>query len=130
MIPAVSRVVGKALMPTCQQWRTNSCRTVGRQVRNHSIRHSAVKPTDIDSATRRQTSIRKAPARPTNRRLRADTFDALTSKRPYKDPYPMEMVFDILKKEKENHFDPEITDIFLEGRAGDILPALVENICQ
>jgi putative two-component system response regulator len=45
----------------------------------------------------------------------ADTFDALTSKRPYKDPYPPEMVHDIIRREKGAHFDPDITDIFLEN---------------
>jgi len=44
----------------------------------------------------------------------ADTFDALTSHRPYKEPYPPEIVYDIIKKEKGAHFDPEITDLFLE----------------
>ena len=43
----------------------------------------------------------------------ADTFDALTSKRPYKDPYPPEVTFDILKKEREEHFDPDALDIFI-----------------
>jgi len=42
-----------------------------------------------------------------------DTFDALTSKRPYKDPYPPEMAFDIIMREREAHFDPVITDLFL-----------------
>jgi len=45
----------------------------------------------------------------------ADTFDALTSKRPYKDPYPPEMVYDIIRREKGAHFDPDITDIFLKN---------------
>ena len=45
----------------------------------------------------------------------ADTFDALTSKRPYKDPYPMDMVYDMIKKEKGQHFDPEITELFLKN---------------
>ena len=44
----------------------------------------------------------------------ADAFDALTSKRPYKDPYPPEMVLDIIWRERGKHFDPEITDLFLE----------------
>ncbi|MCF6248070.1 MAG: response regulator [Desulfobacula sp.] len=44
----------------------------------------------------------------------ADTFDALTSKRPYKDPYPPEMAFDIIQKEKGEHFDPRITDLFVD----------------
>ncbi len=43
----------------------------------------------------------------------ADTFDALTSKRPYKDPYPPEITYDILKEERGKHFDPEILDIFI-----------------
>jgi putative two-component system response regulator len=45
----------------------------------------------------------------------ADTFDALTSKRPYKDPYPKEVVYDILKKERGEHFSPEILDVFIEN---------------
>jgi putative two-component system response regulator len=44
----------------------------------------------------------------------ADTFDALTSKRPYKEPYPPEMVMNIIYRERGQHFDPEITDLFLE----------------
>ncbi len=44
----------------------------------------------------------------------ADTFDALTSKRPYKDPYPPEMALDIIRNERGKHFDPRITDIFME----------------
>ena len=45
----------------------------------------------------------------------ADTFDALTSKRPYKDPYPPEVTYKILKKERGKHFDPEILDIFISS---------------
>ena len=44
----------------------------------------------------------------------ADTFDALTSKRPYKDPYPPEMALDIIRNVRGKHFDPQITDIFVE----------------
>jgi putative two-component system response regulator len=43
----------------------------------------------------------------------SDTFDALSSKRPYKDPYPPEVIYDSLKKERGEHFDPEILDIFI-----------------
>ncbi len=45
----------------------------------------------------------------------ADTFDALTSKRPYKDPYPPEVTYDILKKERGEHFDPDVLDLFIEN---------------
>jgi len=44
----------------------------------------------------------------------ADTFDALTSKRPYKEPYPSEIAYDILKKERGEHFDPDVLDIFIK----------------
>ncbi|MFO7840137.1 MAG: response regulator [Desulfosalsimonadaceae bacterium] len=43
-----------------------------------------------------------------------DVFDALTSNRPYKRPYPVEIARDIIKKERELSFDPDIVDIFLE----------------
>ncbi|OGQ92527.1 MAG: two-component system response regulator [Deltaproteobacteria bacterium RIFOXYC2_FULL_48_10] len=45
----------------------------------------------------------------------ADTFDALTSKRPYKEAYPPGLVFDMLQKESGEHFDPELLDIFLHN---------------
>ncbi len=45
----------------------------------------------------------------------ADVFDALTAKRPYKDPYPVSKAMEIIKSEREKHFDPELTDIFLDN---------------
>lgn len=47
-----------------------------------------------------------------------DTFDALTSKRPYKDPYPPEMAMDIIRRERGMHFDPELTDLFVDHFEG------------
>ncbi len=44
-----------------------------------------------------------------------DTFDALTSRRPYKDPYPVEIAYDIIRKEREQHFDPDIVDAFMDA---------------
>ncbi|MEE8551954.1 MAG: HD domain-containing phosphohydrolase [Desulfobacterales bacterium] len=44
-----------------------------------------------------------------------DVFDALTSKRPYKDPFPVEVALDIIKKERGEHFDPDVVDVFLEN---------------
>ena len=43
-----------------------------------------------------------------------DVFDALTSHRPYKDPYPLEIALNIIKKERGEHFDPDVTDVFLK----------------
>jgi len=45
----------------------------------------------------------------------ADVFDALTSKRPYKDPYPIEVALGIIKKERGEHFDPDVTEVFLNN---------------
>jgi len=45
----------------------------------------------------------------------ADVFDALTSKRPYKDPFPIEVALDIIKKERGQHFAPDVADVFLEN---------------
>ncbi|MDO9527670.1 MAG: HD domain-containing protein [Syntrophales bacterium] len=45
----------------------------------------------------------------------ADVFDALTSKRPYKDPFPVEVALDIIRKEREEHFDPDVADVFFEN---------------
>ena len=44
----------------------------------------------------------------------ADVFDALTSKRPYKEPYSYEKSIEIMKNERGKHFNPEILDAFLE----------------
>ena len=41
----------------------------------------------------------------------ADVFDALGSKRCYKEPWPMEKVISLIKSESGKHFDPELVDI-------------------
>ena len=45
----------------------------------------------------------------------ADVFDALTSKRPYKDAFPNEKALQIMKEGKGKHFDPALLDVFLEN---------------
>lgn len=42
----------------------------------------------------------------------ADVFDALSSKRPYKDPMPFERVMAILRKDSGSHFDPKVIHVF------------------
>jgi putative two-component system response regulator len=44
----------------------------------------------------------------------ADAFDALTTQRPYKKAWSIEAAFDFLKKQKAQHFDPNLVDIFLD----------------
>ena len=42
----------------------------------------------------------------------ADVFDALTSKRPYKEAFPLEKAMDIIKEGHGVHFDPDVVDAF------------------
>jgi putative two-component system response regulator len=42
----------------------------------------------------------------------ADVFDALTSRRPYKEPFALEKAFAILKEGRGTHFDPDVVDAF------------------
>ncbi|MBE9520195.1 MAG: HD domain-containing protein [Proteobacteria bacterium] len=43
----------------------------------------------------------------------ADVFDALTSKRPYKEPFSFEESIDILKEGSGSHFDPDLLEKFI-----------------
>ena len=42
----------------------------------------------------------------------ADVFDALTSKRPYKNPFSLEKASAIIQEGRGNHFDPDVVDAF------------------
>ena len=44
----------------------------------------------------------------------ADTFDAMTSKRSYRDSLPLETVIDEFKRCKGTQFDPKLDDVFLD----------------
>ena len=46
----------------------------------------------------------------------ADVFDALSSRRPYKPPFPIDKCFEIIEEERGEHFDPAIVDAFLSQR--------------
>lgn len=43
----------------------------------------------------------------------ADVFDALTSKRVYKDPMPFEKACSIIREERDTHFDSDVVDAFI-----------------
>ena len=43
----------------------------------------------------------------------ADVFDALSSRRPYKPPFPIAKCFEIIEEERGEHFDPAIVDVRL-----------------
>jgi putative two-component system response regulator len=43
----------------------------------------------------------------------ADTFDALTSRRPYKDPYPLEVAVEIIRSEQGVKLDLDLVAVFI-----------------
>lgn len=51
----------------------------------------------------------------------ADVFDALTSKRPYKEAWTIDETVDFLKSQKGKHFEPKLVDLMIE-----ILPKVLE----
>lgn len=54
----------------------------------------------------------------------ADVYDALTSKRPYKDAWPVAKAFDWLRHQAGRHFDPALIELFLQQ--GDRIRAIGE----
>lgn len=46
----------------------------------------------------------------------ADVFDALVSKRCYKDPMPLDKAFAIIEEESGSHFDEDVAKAFLDNR--------------
>lgn len=42
----------------------------------------------------------------------ADVFDALTTKRPYKEPFSLEKSYRIIREGKGSHFNPDVVDAF------------------
>lgn len=55
----------------------------------------------------------------------ADVFDALTSKRPYKEPFSFDVSVKILRESLGSHFDPDVARIFFEHAE-----ALYAEICS
>jgi putative two-component system response regulator len=44
----------------------------------------------------------------------ADVYDALISRRVYKPPFPHEKALEIIAEGRGRHFDPDITDAFMD----------------
>lgn len=55
-----------------------------------------------------------------------DVFDALSSKRVYKEAYSLDETFSIMKESRGTHFDPELLDIFCSLR-DEIVQCFIEN---
>lgn len=45
----------------------------------------------------------------------ADVFDALVSRRSYKEPFPVDKAIDIIREESGTHFDPQVVQSFLNA---------------
>ncbi len=45
----------------------------------------------------------------------ADVFDALTMKRPYKEPWPVEKALELIKSESGEHFEPVVVEAFFKS---------------
>ncbi len=58
----------------------------------------------------------------------ADVFDALVSKRSYKEGMPLEKAFAIISEGKGKHFDPQVAQAFLN--ASDIAGAIAEGYLE
>ena len=54
----------------------------------------------------------------------ADVFDALSSKRCYKDSFPIDECFDTMAEKRGNHFDPQVLDAF-QSRRDDVVDVLM-----
>lgn len=49
----------------------------------------------------------------------ADTFDALSSDRPYRRAWPRKKIIEYIKEQRGKHFDPKVVDAFLKIYASD-----------
>ncbi|MBF6649771.1 heavy metal translocating P-type ATPase [Methylobacter sp. BlB1] len=54
----------------------------------------------------------------------ADVFDALTTKRPYKEPWPVFDAITMLERDSGSHFDPQLVKVF-----ATIAPSLYQELC-
>lgn len=57
----------------------------------------------------------------------ADVFDALSSARPYKKPFPRAKCYEIMRGESGTHFDPVVLDAFFR-RADEIVAIQLDNV--
>ena len=57
----------------------------------------------------------------------ADVFDALSSARPYKKPFPRDRCFEIMSAEAGTHFDPGVLEAFFQ-RSNEIVDIQLDNV--
>lgn len=71
---------------------------------------------DIMSDQQQSPSLKKGKEIPLVARITAlaDVFDALSSRRSYKEPFPDEKIVQIIENDTGSHFDPEIVESFFK----------------
>lgn len=57
----------------------------------------------------------------------ADAFDALSIKRPYREPWPLPEVLEHLHAKAGTHFEPRLVDVFLRKVLPTLLPPQIES---
>ncbi|MDD5298006.1 MAG: response regulator [Rhodocyclaceae bacterium] len=57
----------------------------------------------------------------------ADVFDALTTRRPYKEPWPVERALNLLTEESGRQFDPKVVEVFLRLHATGVIGNILEK---
>lgn len=60
----------------------------------------------------------------------ADSFDAMTSKRCYKEEIPVERVLGILKEEEGRQFDPKLAQVFAELVRTGTIEVVKDSLCS
>jgi len=56
-----------------------------------------------------------------------DVFDALITQRPYKDPYPLDIALEMIRRDTGTHFDPTVVDAFFRALARGTLNPDIED---
>jgi putative two-component system response regulator len=57
----------------------------------------------------------------------ADVFDALTSRRCYKEPWSIERAMEWLQQNSRKQFDPQLIDAFLRLHASGVITAIMRE---
>ena len=57
----------------------------------------------------------------------ADVFDALITRRPYKEPFPLDDAFEMIRQDTGSHFDPLVVDAFFRALAKGTLNPEIED---
>ena len=57
----------------------------------------------------------------------ADVFDALVSRRPYKEPWPFDAAVDELRRQNRHALGPDVVDAFLSLAAQGAIAEIMER---